>query len=194
MLSYLLQVRTENSEYPFGGILLGLREGPESSVYRDVKALAETDSALPIGSVRIRVTEAATQAMKRDSVRFGSIVPGPESMAPMAWGEAIALGIALRSALGADAFRITGEDARAMSWRHEVAIDIDRKIVKYAKAYTALDAAGVHVDSGAFRMRMTYIPEEWWSFIRPLLTERTAESITHTRHVVRCGGSIGWAI
>ena len=199
-LTRLLTLNTENPKFPYGGLVLDVRDlsGPTDwiTLKNDVVRIASTDSALNVGSLEIRVTEAARALIDGFEGELGFLPPTWNGTAPGRWGHQIALAVAVAEALGTGGHSLRCDHwSRPKDWRETLATQMARYLPEFSRAYRGLTSVSIMVDSGSFQMRMVYLPDRYWyELMAPHLEPSFVAGINEQRSYVQGGGTIAWAI
>lgn len=199
-LTRLLTLNTENPKYPYGALVLDVRDisGPADwiTLKDDVVRITTTDSALRVGSLEIRVTEAARALIDGFEGELGFLPSTWNGTAPGRWGHQVALAAAVAEALGTGGHPLRCDQwGRPKDWREDLAAQMARYLPEFSRAYTGLTRAGMMVDGGSFQMRMVYLPDRYWyELMAPNLEPSFVAGINEQRSHVRGGGAIAWAI
>lgn len=196
-----LTLNTENPVYPYGELILGVRgTGMDSgwvTLKNDVMRIASTDSALPAGFIKIRVTEEARQLIDGFEGEFGFLTAPWNSIPPNKWGSQVGLVAAVAEAIGTGEYALQKdwEYERKKDWKHDFTMQLSRYLSDFPRAYASLTETGFFVDSGSFLMRMVYLPDRYWyELMAPNLEPSFVANINKQRSYVRGGGTIAWAI
>ena len=197
-----LTLNTENPKYPYGELVLGVRSisSPNAgwtTLKNDVMRIASTDSALPTGFIKIRVTEEARQLIDGFEGEFGFLTSPWNSIQPSRWGSQVGLVAAVADAIGTGEYALqkTPQYERKKDWKHDFTMQLSRYLPEFPRAHASLTKAGFYVDSGSFQMRMVYLPDRYWhDLMAPNLPYETLANTHEHRNFVKSGVEIAWAI